>query len=259
MTKEKRIKIRTVVVLLTVFVFLFGLFYFTTYYEASDAAIQLYNHPPEGFASAEGDHWFVLAPQEFFEHSQAKRAILFYPGAKVDSLAYFPTLFPLVQDGIPVIILDFPFHFAIFASQSGEEVLEQFPGIETWTLAGHSLGSVVAGWQALRSVQQSAYPVDSVVYLAGYGEKSHDLSGSGLHVLVVSADNDGLITPEELDEGRQYLPADTRYRSIIGANHAQFGSYGLQQGDASAAISREAQQEQTAFLMRNFIRDIEAY
>jgi hypothetical protein len=40
---------------------------------------------------------------------------------------------------------------------------------------------------------------------------------------------------------------------IKGGNHAQFGNYGVQEGDGVASISREAQQEQAANAMLAFL------
>ena len=41
------------------------------------------------------------------------------------------------------------------------------------------------------------------------------------------------------------LPPHTKWVTIDGGNHSQFGYYGFQLGDRSATISREAQQEAT--------------
>ena len=37
------------------------------------------------------------------------------------------------------------------------------------------------------------------------------------------------------------LPADTEWITIEGGNHAQFGDYGVQDGDGEATISAEMQ------------------
>jgi hypothetical protein len=43
---------------------------------------------------------------------------------------------------------------------------------------------------------------------------------------------------------------------IAGANHAQFGYYGMQLGDSSATISREEQQRQTAVAILTFLEQL---
>ena len=48
---------------------------------------------------------------------------------------------------------------------------------------------------------------------------------------------------EKYEAGKQYLPVSAVEHMIVGGNHAQFGSYGIQSGDGAAKISPEAQQE----------------
>ena len=55
---------------------------------------------------------------------------------------------------------------------------------------------------------------------------------------------DGLATPDKIESTKKLLPADTKYVAIEGGNHAQFGWYGSQDGDNTATISREAEQDQ---------------
>lgn len=50
--------------------------------------------------------------------------------------------------------------------------------------------------------------------------------------------------PDDIAASRPLLPADTRWVAIEGGNHAQFGWYGPQAGDAPATISRQEQQRQ---------------
>jgi pimeloyl-ACP methyl ester carboxylesterase len=86
--------------------------------------------------------------------------------------------------------------------------------------------------------------VDGLVLWAAYPASSDDLSQSGVRVVSISASLDGLATPEKIAASRPLLPADTVWVTIEGGNHAQFGWYGPQSGDAPAAIPREAQQAQ---------------
>ena len=45
----------------------------------------------------------------------------------------------------------------------------------------------------------------------------------------------------KLLENRPNLPASARSEELPGGNHAQFGDYGLQKGDGTAAVSRAEQ------------------
>ena len=57
---------------------------------------------------------------------------------------------------------------------------------------------------------------------------------------------DGLATVEEIRQSAALLPAATEFVAIEGGNHAQFGSYGAQEGDNPAAIPAAEQQAQAA-------------
>ncbi|AHC15272.1 carboxymethylenebutenolidase-related protein [Salinispira pacifica] len=292
MNRRTRIKLITYGVLIGFMLFLALLFYLTTYYEsevslekaAEQAAQQVAQRSaeetilPGNFSEDElliyeGDDFTALIPRSAYSKNReqstfdpagvkADRGLMFYPGAKVEGIAYGPLLLPLAARGYPVVILKFPFHFAILEQNAGRRAMPRFPSVEKWTLSGHSLGGTVAGWEALDNHEQRNqdnppdFTVDSMIYLASYSDARHDLSGTDLKILSIAGESDGLISMEEIRERMHLFPEDARLVSIYGGNHAQFGSYGPQAGDAAAGISREAQQERTARLMLEFLEDL---
>ncbi|NBP76856.1 MAG: alpha/beta hydrolase, partial [Proteobacteria bacterium] len=62
--------------------------------------------------------------------------------------------------------------------------------------------------------------------------------------LSISGTLDGNVTPAKIIAGRLLLPVSTRYISIEGGNHNQFGSYRFQANDGTPTISRTEQQRQ---------------
>ncbi len=54
---------------------------------------------------------------------------------------------------------------------------------------------------------------------------------------------DGLSTPEKINENSSNLPETTDFIEIPGGNHAYFGVYGSQSGDNEAQITVNEQQE----------------
>ena len=56
----------------------------------------------------------------------------------------------------------------------------------------------------------------------------------------------GLTYKRDIAAAQDLLPPETKYITIEGGNHSQFGSYGLQSGDNAATISPEEQWTQTA-------------
>jgi hypothetical protein len=166
--------------------------------------------------------------------------LVFYPGAKVDPRAYARILRPLAEDGFTVVILKLPYNIAFFGAGAAGDVVGDDDGIDGWVVAGHSLGGTVAANFAAR---QNRSEVAGLLLWASFPAK--DISTiSGLDVVSVSGSNDGLATPAKIDRSRRDLPASTRFVVIEGANHADFGDYGAQDGDGTATIPRDDAQAQ---------------
>lgn len=282
MTRRTKIKLITYGTLIGFMLFLALLFYLTTYYEAEYTLEEFISQADIGEEDVfiyRGEDFTALIPASTFSGSfpgsnrgesggngfnpssvKADRGLVFYPGAKVEGIAYSPLLLPLIARGYPVIILKFPFHFAILEQNAGHKAMPQFSSIGRWTLSGHSLGGTVAGWEALENYKERNgddppdFTVDSMIYLASYSNEGNDLSDSDLTILSVAGERDGLISLPEIRESMNLYPDDAKLITIYGGNHAQFGSYGPQAGDAAAGISPEAQQERATQLMLEFLQ-----
>ena len=50
--------------------------------------------------------------------------LIFYPGAKVEGAAYLPLLDRLRQTGLTCVLVEMPFHLAIFDADAAEDVME---------------------------------------------------------------------------------------------------------------------------------------
>ena len=94
--------------------------------------------------------------------------------------------------------------------------------------------------------------LEGVILLAAYPTK--DLPDK-LSLLTVCGSEDGVLNWKKLEEGAQFAPENYRLAIIEGGNHAQFGSYGVQQGDGSATISGEEQVEITVNLIISFLQE----
>ena len=182
-------------------------------------------------------HLFLTTP------TQARATgLIFYPGGLVAPGAYVPLLDDVAAAGYPVVIPRMPFGLAVFAPLRGVELQSEYPGVARWVIAGHSLG----GAMAARAVFREPNEFDGLILVAAYPANSDDLSDRDLPVVSIYADRDGLALPEEIEASEDLLPADTVFMEIAGGNHAQFGSYGPQDGDNQAAIPRDTQQRVTA-------------
>ena len=59
--------------------------------------------------------------------------------------AYAPVLRQIAEEGYLVVITPMPLNLAIFNTGAADSVIESYPEITTWILAGHSLGGASAG------------------------------------------------------------------------------------------------------------------
>ncbi|OPZ32298.1 MAG: Alpha/beta hydrolase family protein [Tenericutes bacterium ADurb.BinA155] len=201
--------------------------YTGTYYLASDSAIAL--------ASDEDGAGNI----RFFPKVAASTGIIFYPGAKVDERAYAPLSSKLAEAGFYVVIARMPFHLAVFQSDAAATIKAQNPTISSWYLCGHSLGGAMAA--SYLSDEQKNYT--GLILLASYS--TADLSQSALRTLTIYGSEDHVLNQSKYQNCKKNLPASNLEVKIAGGNHGQFGDYGIQQGDGTATISREEQQEET--------------
>ncbi len=197
---------------------------------------EVYERVPSLAEVSAGERWLTFSPAD----GASTVGLILYPGGRVDFRAYAPTAQAIAEQGYFVVLVRMPLNLAVFAPDAAAEVIAAYPEIEHWAVGGHSLGGVMAAHFA------AAHPgaVDGLVLWAAYPASSDDLSQSGVRVVSISASFDRLATPEKIAASRPLLPADTVWVTIEGGNHAQFGWYGPQSGDAPAAIPREAQQAQ---------------
>ncbi|MCD8398394.1 MAG: alpha/beta hydrolase [Lachnospiraceae bacterium] len=171
----------------------------------------------------------------FFDGAGEDSAIIFYPGAKVEYTAYAPLMMKLAENGVDCFLLEMPYNMAIFGINRADDVMEEYD-YEHWYISGHSLGGAMAASYAAGNTDK----LDGVILLAAYATK--DLGD--LAVLSIYGSNDGVLSMEKVEAGREY---STNYTEICieGGCHAWFGLYGEQAGDGTASISREEQWQQT--------------
>lgn len=171
----------------------------------------------------------------YFDGPSEQDALIFYPGAKVEETAYAPLLNLLAREGMDVCLVRMPFHLAIFGANKAASVMEQYD-YEHWYIGGHSLGGAMAANYAAGHGDQ----LTGLILLAAYPTKPLD---KALLEISIYGSEDGVLNMGKIEAGKAYAPEDYREYVIAGGNHAQFGNYGEQRGDGSAAISSEEQQQ----------------
>lgn len=177
-------------------------------------------------------------------------AVFFQPGALVDPRAYAVTLRPLAEAGVPVVIVKQPIGIAFLAVGAFDQVRADFPDVEQWVIAGHSLGGTVASMEADDADGSGA--VAGLMLWASY--PANDISTSlTVPVLSLSGSQDGLATPAKIQKYVPLLPADTKYLEIDGMCHAQFGAYGAQPGDGTPTIPDQQAHEMVSSAALDFV------
>ena len=203
--------------------------YVSDYYPADEIALEVL---AQDSTVTVQDDLTILSPSY-----PTDTAIIFYPGAKVEAAAYLPLLDQLRQTGLTCILVEMPFHLAIFDVNAAEDVMSQFPDIQHWYIAGHSMGGAMASQFASEHPDE----VDGLILLGAYLYGNYPPSDT---LTIYGSLNQSV--EDKIDYTENVI-------EIEGGNHAQFGNYGPQEGDLPATISVEEQQAQTVEAISDFI------
>jgi predicted alpha/beta-hydrolase family hydrolase len=188
--------------------------------------------------------WIAFTPAR-----KAAKGLIFYPGAMVDAQSYAALARKLSEKGYQVVIAKMPMSFSVFAPRKADKIIQDFPHIASWAVAGHSLGGIAAA-------DYAKTPHAKVKGLICYGSfPAKNLSGSALKTLIILGGKDRLVESWKFFDFKKLLPQKAKTVIIEGGNHSNFGDYGLQWQDHAADISREQQQKiivfQTAKIMKH--------
>ena len=212
-----------------------GIAYVADYYHVTDKE--------KALADFDSDNKLVKVTKTDFGYAfdgpGEENALVFYPGAKVEDLAYADLLKRIAADGTDCYLVHMPLNFAFLGMNKADKIMSEYD-YEHWYLAGHSLGGAMAAVYA----EKNAEKLDGLIFLAAYSTK--DLSKSGLKILSVYGSEDKVVNMDKIEQGRKLMPDTYEEIRVDGANHAGFGDYGKQSGDGEASISADEQKAETA-------------
>ncbi len=172
----------------------------------------------------------------FFDSVGEDNAIIFYPGAKVETEAYAPLCMSLANEGIDVFLVDMPFHFAFFGINKADSVINNY-NYKNYYISGHSLGGAIASKYAYSHSDK----VRGAIMLAAY---SVDKLDNKLNNILIYGSNDHVMNKDRYNS--TLGNASNYFECIIeGGNHAGFAYYGNQKGDGELLITREEQINET--------------
>ena len=229
-SRRKKWLIAGGIVLLTLAILAGAFFWYVSdYYRAEDVALAVM---AQDNGITRQDDLTILSPTY-----PTDTAIIFYPGAKVEAEAYLPLLDQIRQTGVTCILVHMPFRMAIFDADAAEEVIAQFPEIQHWYIAGHSMGGAMASKFAADHPDQ----VDGLILMGAYIYGDYP-------------DENTLTIYGSLNQSvEDHIDYTENIVEIEGGNHAQFGNYGPQKGDLPAIISAQEQQRQTVAAIEAFL------
>lgn len=208
-----------------------------------------YSHAAgDALAAMESDSLVTVSERDFgwlFDGPGEENLMIFYPGGKVEAQSYAPLLHTLAQQGLDCALAEMPLRFAFLGIRRADRVMEAL-SYKSFYLGGHSLGGAMA------AVYAADHPeLRGLVLLAAYPTK--DLP-ENIKVLSLFGSRDYVVSREKITQGRDFIPGSYTELEILGGNHAQFGSYGLQKGDGEAQISALEQQQITVSQILDFIQ-----
>ena len=132
--------------------------------------------------------------------------------------------------------------------KAADGIQDDYPDIEHWYMAGHSLGGTIAA----SYLSQHVDDYEGLILLASYA--IDDLSQTSLNVLSITGSEDHVLNRQKAQENKINLPESVNEVIIKGGNHAQFGMYGPQSGDGQATITPAEQIELTVEHILNHIQ-----
>lgn len=232
MKVKKTVKNIAIFLIILIITGILGFFIYTSqYYKADDSTIAAINND---YSIEYHDNYVVIGSSD-----QMDEALIFYPGGKVEYLAYYPLLEKLSQKGITSILVKMPFNLAVFNANAADKIINDFPEVEEWYIGGHSLGGAMASSYASEHKDK----IDGLVLLGAYiyGDYSKDKS------ITIYGENDKILNRSKINYTENvYI--------IKGGNHGQFGNYGQQKGDGVPTITSAKQQDESVKYIFDFIR-----
>ena len=196
-----------------------------------------------GVEIVQADTYWTFTPAGV--HAE-RPALLFFPGALVDPIAYAPLIRRVAQRGFPAVLVRVPRRAAFGGAEGPEPIARARDGMRAigateWVVAGHSRGAEIAA----RMLLQSPAGLRALVLIGSSHPRDISLAHLTLPVTRVYGTRDTVADVDKVEATRPNLPASARSIRIDGGNHSQFGYYGFQPGDWPATISRDAQQAAT--------------
>lgn len=215
--------------------------YVNDYYHAELETIEVFSNSLDVKKEILNDNTII------YSNENPTKGLIFYPGGKVEYIAYEPLMMSLASKGILCILIEMPFNLAIFDINAADGFQKQYKEIKNWYIGGHSLG----GAMAASYLEKNTNKFDGLILLGAYSTK--DLSETKLKVLSIYGTQDKILDKNKYQKYKSNLPKNFNEQIIDGGCHSYFGMYGNQKGDGIPTIKNEEQIQITSNLISNYI------
>ena len=216
------------------------LFLSFVYYRAEPPARSYIESSEKVTVTKEGYAYFFDGPGE-------DKALIFYPGALVETESYSQIMYMLAENGVDTFLVDMPFRIAFLGMDRADDIIASHTYKE-WYMSGHSLGGMLASEYCVQTKNE----ISGLVLLAAYPIRK--LEG-GIPVCLICGSDDLVLSWEKYEDSKALYTGRVDELDIKGGNHAQFGSYGEQIGDGKASVSPDEQKRITADEIIRFVND----
>ena len=164
--------------------------------------------------------------------------LLIQPGGDVDPRSYARIARKISALGYPVVIDTTPSVLVIAGVLPSmiPAIKAANPDVQSWALAGHSLGGVLASRYIAQNPQD--FTIKGLALWGSFADPENPIPyRTDLVVASIYGELDCLVPPQTAQSFAWALPFNATFQQIDGANHAQWGDYGEQAGDCAADIT----------------------
>ena len=188
-----------------------------------DSADRMSRATPQALAALDSDGNVSVIQNDLIvfrpTNMEPRSGLIFYPGGEVDERGYAEPLRAIAAAGYLVVLVPMPLQLAVFAPGKADEVVAAFPEIDTWAIAGHSLG----GSMAANYAHKHPDTIDGLLLWDAYAP--NDMSASTIAVRMIHRSDDSGSTPADYDSKLVLLPKQTEFVPLKGGQHLQFGRF----------------------------------
>ena len=156
------------------------------------------------------NYTITFAPQD---KEKATKALIFYPGGRVQYTAYAPLMHELAKNNFVCILVHMPGNLAVLDQNAADGIIEKYKEIYPSIQDVHGR-PLLRRSMAAEYVSKHVDEFDGLYLFAAYS--TADLSDSDLRVFSVYGSEDGVLDMDKYRKYRSNLPEDT-YEYVIDA------------------------------------------